>query len=122
MLTDGKELFIERYGQLVSASAQGQIAMKQILDAYLRRIERDRSGLPIRLYPFTRSQIAANPRSVAIDPRIQFGRPCLAGTGIPTAIIAERYWAGDSMESLARDYQRQVHEIEEAIRYESRAA
>src|SRR5438445_8694326 len=39
MLTDGKELFIERYGQLVSASAQGQIAMKQILDAYLRRIE-----------------------------------------------------------------------------------
>jgi uncharacterized protein (DUF433 family) len=122
MLTDGKDLFIERYGQLVSASAQGQLAMKQILDAYLQRIERDPSGGPTRLYPFTRSQIVGNPCSVVIDPRIQFGRPCLAGTGIPTAIIVERYLAGDSMELLANDYRRQIHEIEEAIRYESRAA
>jgi uncharacterized protein (DUF433 family) len=122
MLTDGKELFIERYGQLVSASAEGQMAMKQVLEAHLQRIERDHSGTPIRLYPFTRSQIVDNPRSVVIDPRIQFGRPCLADTGIPTAIIAERYLAGDSMELLARDYERQIHEIEEAIRYESRAA
>jgi uncharacterized protein (DUF433 family) len=122
MLTDGKELFIERYGHLISASAQGQMAMKQVLEAYLKRIERDRGGMPIRLYPFTRSQIAGNPHSVVIDPRIQFGRPCLAGTGIPTAIIAERYLAGDSMKLLAQDYQRQIHEIEEAIRFESQAA
>ncbi len=122
MLTDGKELFIERYGQLISASAQCQMAMKRVLEASLQRIERDRSGVPIRLYPFTRSQIAGNPQSVVIDPRIQFGRPCLAGTGIPTAIVAERYLAGDSIELLAQDYQRHVDEIEEAIRYESQAA
>lgn len=122
MLTDGKDLFIERYGELVNVSAQGQMALKQVLEAYLERIERDRAGIPIRLYPFTRSQISGNPRSVVIDPRIQFGRPCVAGTGIPTGIIAERYLAGDSMQLLAKDYQRHVHEIEEAIRYESQAA
>lgn len=122
MLTDGKDLFIERYGQLVSVSQHGQMAMKKVLEAYLRRIERDRSGRPVRLFPFTRSQIGNTPRSVVIDPRIQFGRPCLAGTGIPTAIIAERHKAGDSIQFLAEDYGRPTHEIEEAIRYESRAA
>jgi uncharacterized protein (DUF433 family) len=53
-----------------------------------------------------------------IDPRISFGRPVLAGTGIPTAVIAERYKAGESMDDLADDYGCQRFEIEEAVRCE----
>lgn len=41
MQTDGKNLFVERYGELVDASAQGQMAMKECLRVYLDRIERD---------------------------------------------------------------------------------
>jgi uncharacterized protein (DUF433 family) len=122
MLTDGKDLFIERYGNLVNVSQHGQLEMKQVLEAYLRRIERDRVGLPIRLFPFTRDQIETAPRTVVIDPAVQFGRPCLTGTGIPTAILFERYNAGDSIRLLADDYRRSPDEIEEAIRYETRAA
>ena len=58
---------------------------------------------------------------MVIDPRVQFGRPCLAGRGIPTAIITERYKAGDSIQILADDYRCPAHEIEEAIRYETAA-
>ena len=29
------------------------------------------------------------PRTVLIDPRVSFGRPVVAGTGIPTAVLAE---------------------------------
>jgi hypothetical protein len=47
--------------------------------------------MPIRRDPLTPIKIADNPNSVIINPRIQFGRPCLIGTGIPTAIIAKRY-------------------------------
>jgi uncharacterized protein (DUF433 family) len=42
----------------------------------------------------------------------------LAGTGIPTAIVAERYKAGESIDELAEDYGRSRKEIEEAIRCE----
>jgi uncharacterized protein (DUF433 family) len=49
---------------------------------------------------------------------VSFGRPVLAGTGIPTAVIAERYKAGESMDDLADDYGRRRLEIEEAIRCE----
>jgi uncharacterized protein (DUF433 family) len=59
---------------------------------------------------------------VVINPRIRFGQPCIAGTRIPTAIIRERFEAGDSQEELAEDYGRRKEEIEEALRYESRAA
>ena len=61
---------------------------------------------------------AGEPRLVVIDPLVSFGRPVLAGTGIPTAIIAERYKAGESIDELANDYGRQRYEIEESIRCE----
>jgi len=51
-----------------------------------------------------------------IDPYVYFGRPVLVGTGIPTAVIADRYKAGDSVDDLANDYGRQWLEIEEATR------
>jgi uncharacterized protein (DUF433 family) len=122
MLTDGKSLFIERYGQYVNISQDGQLQMKSALEAYLKRIEWDASGLPIRLYPFTCDTIERSPHLVVIDPKIRSGKPCIAGTGIPTGIISERHRAGDSIALLAEDYGRSPEEIEEAIRYESRTA
>jgi uncharacterized protein (DUF433 family) len=122
MLTDGKDLFIERFGRLINTSKRGQLEMKELLELYLRRIHRDDAGIPVRLYPFTRDRIEEAPQTVAIDPRIRFGDPCLAGTRIPTSIIMERYRAGDSFQVLAEDYRRPVDEIEEAIRYEERVA
>lgn len=122
MLTDGKDLFVERYGQLVSISENGQTAMKEVLALYLKRIERNQEGMPVRLFPITRNDIKESPYLISIDPKIRFGRPCISGTGIPTAILAERYRAGESVALLADDYGRNAEEIEEAIRYESRMA
>ena len=122
MATDGKDLFVERYGQLLNVSRGGQLEMRAVVDEYLARIERNRVGVPIRLFPFTRSDIESAPRSVAMDPRVQFGRPCMAGTGIPTLVVAERYKAGDSIEDLARDYGQEGQNIEEAIRFEFKAS
>jgi uncharacterized protein (DUF433 family) len=123
LLTHGGEVFVEHLGRLVSASHEGQIAIREFLEAHLRRVERDPTGRAARLYPFTRKRedpqsLLHEPRLVMIDPEIQFGRPVLAGTGIPTLIIADRYKAGESIADLARDYDRPEEEIEEAIRCE----
>ena len=94
--------------------------MREVLDAHLRRIERDAAGVAASLYLFTRggTHTANEPRMVVVDPRIHFGRPVLAGTGIPTAVIAERFDAGESVDDLVADYGRSAPEIEEAIRCE----
>lgn len=116
--TDGVSLLIRRFGQLIDASERGQLAMAEVLREHLQRIERDEEGLAARLYPFTRYRHVQNPKLILIDPRIAFGRPVLAGTGIATSTVAERYKAGESIAALADDYGRQPEEIEEAVRCE----
>lgn len=118
MLTDGKDLFVEQLGKLVNISRDGQLEMRTLMEVYLSRIDRDPVGLPIRLFPFTRTRIEDSPRLIVLNPRIQFGRPCIAGTGVPTSIIAERYRAGESIEALAEDYGQKAANIQEAIRFE----
>ncbi|MGK7875201.1 MAG: DUF433 domain-containing protein [Xenococcaceae cyanobacterium] len=116
--TDGVDLFIERYGALINASKRGQRELKKSLNTHLERIEPDDRGLAIKLYPFTRSHEEDNPHLVVIDPRIAFGRLVIAGTGVATSIVKERYRAGDSIDELADDYNCDRLAIEEAIRCE----
>lgn len=116
--TDGMNLFVEKFGQLINASQAGQTEMRGLLEMHLRRVDRDAGGFPIRLYPFTRKREADEPKAVVIDPFVSFGRPVLAGTGIATAVVAERYKAGESIDDLAHDYGRERSDIEEAIRCE----
>ncbi len=120
--TDGLDLFIQYYGQLINLTQDGQIAVKELLKSYLHRIERDTQGLPIRLFPFTRKRQEDEPRAIVIDPRISFGRPVVIGTGIATTIVAERYKAGESIEELSDDYNCEPLKIQEAIRCELEAA
>lgn len=116
--TDGIDLFTERYGRLVNVNRDGQVVMREVLGDALRRIERDDHGIPVKLYPYTRSSVNDAPTLVVIDPRLAGGRPVLTGTGLATEMIAERYKAGESVEALAKDYEREEAEIEEALRCE----
>jgi uncharacterized protein (DUF433 family) len=126
MLTDGVHVFVETAGSLVNVTRDGQLAMRQLLEAHLHRIEPDVDGLAITLFPFVRRQpdpsisssLGDEPRLISIDPRVRFGRPVIAGTGIPTLEIASRFRAGDSSQELAEEYGRPRAEIEEAIRCE----
>lgn len=121
METDGKSLFVRRIGELINVSRHGQLAMEELIAARLERIERDRSGLAKRLYPFTRKKMIEQrtaPKLVTIDARYMFGKPVITGSRIPTGDIAGRFYAGDSYETLVAEYGRSPEEIQEAIRYE----
>ena len=120
--TDGLDLFIREFGQIVNISQKGQIALREIISGALHRIDRDPAGIPIRLFPYTRSAHEEAPTRITIDPTISAGRPVIAGTGLATEIIAERYKAGESTLDLAQDYERTEEDIEEAIRCELRTA
>jgi len=75
----------------------------------------------VRLYPYLDSTHRAVDRPIAIDPHIAFGRPIVRRAGVSTAAIADRIDAGESVESLADDYDLSRDEIEQAVLY-SRAA
>ncbi len=114
--TDGLDLFIEKFGQLITISRQGQLAMRDLLKVHLQRIERDVSGIPIKLYLFPRGNSHMDaPKRIVVDPAISFGRPMIARTCVPTEVVFQRFAAGESVEELADDYGCRAEEIEEAI-------
>jgi len=120
--TDGLDLFISKYGQLINLSRLGQLGIRECLEAHLQRVEHDAEGLAIRLFPWTRGEYLHAPKIVAIDPLVSFGKPTLVGTGIRTEVLASRLRAGDSIAELRDDYGLAEDQVEEAIRYELLAA
>jgi uncharacterized protein (DUF433 family) len=120
LLTAQGEVFLNHYGSLVSLTRAGQIAMRRVLETYLRRVERDDRHIPLRLFPFL-SQVHPDAQTVVIDPRVSFGRPTVAGSGITTSILVRRIDAGETIEHLAHDYGLPVEKISDAVLFEKAA-
>jgi len=119
-LTNGVDLFVEDYSRrLVNVSKQGQLALRDLLIDSLKRIDRDPEGLAVLLSPWVIKP--DEPHYLEIDPFRSFGRSVIAGTNIPTEIIAERFRGGDSLSHLAEDYSVEIEPLEMAIRWEHRA-
>ncbi|MEO7035948.1 MAG: DUF433 domain-containing protein [Polyangiaceae bacterium] len=120
--TDGVHLFVDHLGSLVNVSKNGQTALRDLMGQYLERIEYEQEAAT-RFYPFVRAfGLAPQPRSVVIDPDFGFGKPVIAGTGIRTSAVVDRYMAGESMTALAEDYRLDPSLVEDAIRAQMREA
>jgi uncharacterized protein (DUF433 family) len=122
--TNGLDLFLEYAGQLINVSGGGQTALRGEFERALDRIQRGTGGLPVRLFPYTRKATPTNglPSVIAIDPNIAFGRPIVAGAGVRTDVINDRFGAGDSPAEMAEDFGVSEEDILEALRYERLAA
>jgi uncharacterized protein (DUF433 family) len=120
--TDGIDLFVEKYGALIGATQEGQVQLKEVIRDRLQYVGRDPSGVPEKLVLFPASKGIRSGASVVIDPRLSFGRPVLDGLGIRTAVLAERFKAGELIDDLAREYDAPPEAIQNAIRCELIAA
>jgi len=81
-------------------------------ESFLERVEfdDDENGVVVRLRP------AGRESPVVIDPDVRFGSPSVSG--IPTESIAELVEAGDSIESVARDFELKLRDVIAALSYE----
>lgn len=121
LCTNAGDVLLEKYGELVNPSKSGQMALRILLQAHLRRVEWDRDLFPLRLFPVVREEPSDERQVIAIDPQIAFGRPIVYRRGISTAAITSRIDAGASVEAIAADYDLERHEIEEAVVFEQAA-
>ena len=123
-MTNGVDLFIEKASQLINVSRDGQTALRGEFQQALARIDRSAQGGPVRLFPYSRisPDIAHQPKAVVIDPQISFGRPILLNAGVTTAVISDRFMAGDSVAEMAQDYGVAETDIDEALRFAQRLA
>jgi uncharacterized protein (DUF433 family) len=116
-LTDGVDLFVEKFGKLIDLNRPEQILIEKMLESNLRRIERDKTG-PVRFFPVV---VSDSERPVVVDPRIAFGHPVVTGTRVRTEIISGRVAAGDKVEAVAGDLGLTKEQVEQAVAFEQRA-
>ena len=113
--TNGVDLFVEELGKLINASSEGQTEIEGALRASLARVEHDADGLATRLFPFVCGD-SHEPKVIVVDPRLSFGRPVVAKTGVPVSVIVGRYRAGEDVAAIAKDYDISVAQTHDAIR------
>lgn len=104
-------LSLEQPRDLESADMGGQRAFVKILEIYLHRVEYDQQK---------RWVAAWFPRAcIRLDPRIQFGEPCIEGTRVRTSALYSGHRAGESIAGLAGAFGVSEDAVEQAIRWES---
>lgn len=105
LFTFGHKLLIRHLGAIVDIGRSGQLALEQVVESYMERIERSEVGLPIKLYPDFSAETKVDHRyPVSVSPLVAFGRPTLTGTGITTTVVAARVDSGETPAEMAEDY------------------
>src|SRR4051794_35492953 len=94
LLTTGGEILLEEYGKLINLGRSGQLALRHVFEAYLKRVDWSARG-PEQFFPGFVNVIALPaeevPRLIVINPRVSFGKPVLASNrGIRVSAIVSR--------------------------------
>lgn len=109
-------IYAEIEDLLAVANRHGQLAFPEIARENL---------IAVHNMTFNQHGVASSwsPDSgIIIDPHVQFGRPCIEGTRIPTGDIVGMFEAGDSVDFLAYSFGLTKDLIESAILWEGKLA
>lgn len=107
-----KDILIKEGGYLLSASRHLQSAMN-FFEEYMR---------PSHNLTFDIFNLSATWRpynNILLDPKVQYGEPCIEGTRVPTQVLWSFYNAGDSIDDLSYFYGIQKSRIEDAVTWEN---
>ena len=127
LYTDGADLLFDHASELPADEAEavrdlvvvrsGQRVFSEVVKDYLSRLEWGRDGYAklIRLPAYGRASVIA-------DPKRAFGQPTFERGGARVADVLGRFWSGDDIRTLSREFGVPEPEIEEVLRAASRRA
>lgn len=117
ILTDGRKIFFSsEMGEIVHADASFQVTIAETLNPFCKKIEFDDNGLAERFFPLGREH------DVVIDPERQFGQPVVGQTNILTETVFNLHRGGESVEFIARIYDLNINQVQDAINFYHRNA
>ena len=128
LYTDGAELLYDyaerQFGSEESALVMqlvvvrsGQGVFKESVMEYLRRIEYASDGYAARISvpAYTRAEVVA-------DPEMSFGSPVFVRGGCRVDDVLHRFWAGESIKDLEKEFGAPPDQLEDVVRVTSRRA
>lgn len=115
--TETTDVFAEFHEGLVAASRCGQLVFKSVLGQYLQSVH----DMIFVQHDGIRVAAAWMPhRDVLLNPRIQFGEPCIKDTRVRTRVVWQLFSGGESKSYIARSFGVSEEQIEHALEWEDR--
>ena len=108
LATSGRSFLVDLGDGWVDIGHGGQGVFQSVVRLYLQRLQFNDAGQPNLWRPAHR---------VALDPRIQAGAPCIEGTRVPTATIADLLQSEDAKD-IALDFDLSVEDVFAAAAFE----
>ena len=112
--TYGHHIYIKFEEHILAASKFGQQAM-DFVRSWLSEVEIDMT--------FDSNELADTwliYKDIRLNPKIQFGEPCIDGTRIPISTIWSNYIAGDTVKTISCAHNLNVPQVESVIDWEKR--
>lgn len=108
----GRDVFVESGAALVEVGRhRGQAAWHEVIEPYLESLDFG-DVFAERWWPLGRGS------NVVVDPEFGFGLPVVAGSGVRTETLLERFRAGDLAATIADDFQLREKDVERALQFE----
>jgi uncharacterized protein (DUF433 family) len=98
-------------GEGLIEGSSGQHVLREIVEDYLRYVNRGEDGVPTRL-----RLRAFEPCAVVVDPWNGFGQPKFAGAGARVADVAAMLKAGEDAHAVAEEFGVSVDDVRAAAR------
>jgi uncharacterized protein (DUF433 family) len=115
--TETTDVFAEFHEGFIAASRGGQLAFTQMLEQYLTSVQ-DTIFVP---YDGIKVADSWTPHEdILINPRIQFGEPCIKGTRIRTRVMSELLDGGDTIPYVMRSFNLTEQQITHTMEWEKR--
>jgi uncharacterized protein (DUF433 family) len=95
----------------VDITKGGQRTMLATVEVYVRPIMYGRNRLARLWRPM---------KQIELNPEIQAGRPCIAGTRVTTDVVADRHAQGETTTEIAEDLLLTPQQVKAAMRWEQR--
>jgi len=96
---------------------KGQFLFHETVSMFASRVDRDKRGLALRIYPWRLWKEGDVRRPVQIDPMILSGRPVITGTRIPLLSVAARTKSGEKIADIAKDYGISQQRVTQSLRH-----
>jgi uncharacterized protein (DUF433 family) len=110
----GRDVFVSHGDELLEVGhGRGRLAWAEVLEPFLRQLDYG-PKFATRWWPLGREQ------EVVVDPAFGFGLPVVAGTGVRTEILFERFSAGELIAEIADDFSVSELAVQRALQYEHR--
>lgn len=110
LLCDGKNiLYMMDEETIINADKSKQLAFKQIIEEFCKKIEFSDSDVAEKFYPLGKD------KHIIVDPHHQFGQPTVESTNVLAQTLYELYKAGESKGFLASLYDLTEKDVNDAI-------